>query len=588
MRPVEIEDLRPSHPRKLPTTTSRIDSSNPHYVDGSVLMNAATLDTLPPNVVVNYLSDCAQVELDFDSCIVSTFLVDMAFFNESSFGTLCDTPRRSLTVMNHTYTDAVTKCSAGNNNSLPEAGDALGKVITNELCWWNLCGNDEITLSIESSWMKTCADIDLPYPEVTVDDMFNFQHEEQSFEDATVTCMLAYAMSSAPSEFGLLNEESGSIRECYPPGYNTMVDICPSVIAPLALAKCHTVDPLPHNPMSYNYDVSHSLSYNYDPQHYEHGLVYTEKLCSLLTKLSTQEGRHCLVSLCEHDYPLSTVPSTFPSKAPSPLPTSVAPTIGMLTTRPTFLNIQAIVEGIFTATFTLAGNFVVVPLGEDLAKFIVVLESSIASALSTISGTVRARVDGLNGSRIVDRHLYDKKTKESAPLLLDSINPVGRRRIYRNMEETALVLTVECTVLASRECFLDVSACYNDTSQRNDLLQDFQDELEEAVKTGSLTTEVHTEASLQGTTILESATVTSNSYTFLSSRSAVRLPSDENDDFIRPNKVIDNGTNNNNDNDDSIDNNNDIVKVENTSSASAFTFVRIIVLVWSSCHLLNK
>jgi len=193
----------------------------------------------------------------------------------------------------------------------------------------------------------------------------------------------------------------------------------------------------------------------------------------------------------------------------------------MPTLQPSFSDVQKVVEAALTSTFTLDGNFTDVPtLGDGLTVFTSILESSITSTLSNISGTARARVDALNG------------------------NPVRRRRLYRKLVEGIhSLLLVEFTVLVSRDCYLEVC-----TGISTGLLQEYEDELADTIRQGSLTAAVRGEAISQGATILESATVTPDSYIMLSSTSNVRLPLNESDESLE-----DIGNNDNNDDTTSID-----------------------------------
>lgn len=274
--------------------------------------------------------------------------------------------------------EGITVSDEASEASIQTFADFFGA----EQCWIELCTEDA-SMAIIAKWMNDCAGIDLPFFSS------NQNHEEEKEPEAIIDgtivgCMLNYAMSAPWSDFGLLEPEQGSLDVCYPPGHDSVVNICPQSIAPSALTKCLGSNGLPKIPnMSFNYgDMSMpmSMSFDYekfdwdtdfffegDEAYYEgfgkffefdsqgisisysyntrgrvgnadmlrndpdRGARLTEDFCSLLDELRSNQGKQCLLPICvfdtdELDGYADHAPSMAPSQGPSIIPSQGIPT----------------------------------------------------------------------------------------------------------------------------------------------------------------------------------------------------------------------------------------------------------------------
>jgi len=223
-------------------------------------------------------------------------------------------------------------------------------------------------------WLESCTDMKLPSAEHRNEPSYpELGHEQE--EDLFLSCMFDFALTLKPENLDVpeLSFKDPSATKCTLPGLSSSEQFCSSTTGPQAIDACiHLYEGRPSQnddvnddffDLSYNYQFSYSYSYNYNPvfdwfemsYDYEHSYNYNygddqllsldqykEKLCSILTHLSSNEGKECLLPVCDSiqnfefayneedvDFSSSTiVPSPTFISPPSAIPTVIEETSG--------------------------------------------------------------------------------------------------------------------------------------------------------------------------------------------------------------------------------------------------------------------
>jgi hypothetical protein len=295
-------------------------------VTDAILGDFGSSDTTRPKVVLNYLSTCADVSFgSINPCVSDGFLVSFTAFNVST----CQPPTIALSDIQTIVNLVADDCSAQGHDILSsDRSDGAQKyfdVVSNSGCWANLC-EDGIIQSLESSWIATCANVQLPFP-LPVADMFISASTLQ--RDSILTCMLDYVMDTPATTFGLVNPPLESPLNCYPPGVDSLETDCPA-IGQASFDEC--ILKFEGN----NTDLTNApidMSFSYIIQDHEADIIFD--FCGLLDELTTASARECLLELCAFQFspptsaaPSSSAPVVPPSRAPTGQPTddTVAPT----------------------------------------------------------------------------------------------------------------------------------------------------------------------------------------------------------------------------------------------------------------------
>jgi hypothetical protein len=295
----------------------------PYQPVGPVVGDFVDITSFPPKVVLNFLGACANVTIaNLDGCIVSSFanLRVASDLDDTFTCTSCKKPPNITDAhIEASALEALTVCAAlGETTSMSQVDELTQqyKDIASSTCWDSL-RNDDAHLSIETTWMKICANTDLPYP-IPVDGMNMFSIESVHHR-SILTCMLDNVFEADHRIFGLPLALDESPESCFAPGYANITSICTSVIGPKAAKRCLGTSPtnddgddIPPTPplMSMDYTGNDAA-------------MFIGEFCDFLESLSSDVGRGCLLDLCESG-PTST-PSKTPPSAPSPLhPTSAS------------------------------------------------------------------------------------------------------------------------------------------------------------------------------------------------------------------------------------------------------------------------
>jgi hypothetical protein len=303
---------------------------------GGIFTNVDSVSKLNPHVVVDYVSSCSDLSSvilpdtafpEHSECLFESFVSIQ--FPGQVFGDRCSSPDVDIEEIKANLFAAVGQCQDFDElGFIDTAARIVQAIFADESCWEELCEEDSgVLLHIESQFLDSCADVDLPYP----DDFGGmFAGTEEDAEGQILTCMLRYVMETTAFEFGF---DSAPPVPCFPPGYDAIATVCPSTLAQPAYDKC-TNNAEAFGVMIKDDDFQFSMSMRlYDDDGTQHDddneddgtddLTLFEKFCSILKKLSTEEGLDCLFEICDTsvgpdtDMP-SDVPSLIPSLSPMP------------------------------------------------------------------------------------------------------------------------------------------------------------------------------------------------------------------------------------------------------------------------------
>ena len=292
----------------------------PYQPVGPVVGDFVDVKSFPPKVVLNYLAACANVTIaDPDSCLISSFanLRVALDLDDTLTCTSCKNPPNITYVhIEASALEALAACAAmgkpASTSDVHELTEQYNDIASSN-CWDSL-SKDDTHLSIETTWIQTCASTTLPYP-IPVDGMSMFSIESVHHR-SILTCMLDNVFEADHRVFGLPVALDGSPESCFAPGYANITSICTSVIGPKAAKRClgrspanDDGDDFPPTPplMSMDYTGNDAA-------------MFIGEFCDLLESLSTDVGRGCLLDLCESG------PTSTPSKIPPSAPSSLLPT----------------------------------------------------------------------------------------------------------------------------------------------------------------------------------------------------------------------------------------------------------------------
>ena len=286
---------------------------------GAVIGDFTSLSTSQPKVVFNYIAKCADVSFDnLNPCLVSGFLDILlkspAYFNVTS----CHAPQTSFADIDAIFSLVAYDC-LGQGHAV--GGDFLvgaqqfHNLVSESACWESLCDKD-IVQYLESTWIKTCANVQLPFP-LPADEDLVFISDSNVNRDTILTCMLDYVMDTPASAFGLTDPAAGSPLTCYPPGVDTLADDC-HVIGEISFDECAVE--FNGEDMDMLLTDMVIMSYNYRIEDHRDEIVFN--FCGILQDLSTESARQCLLDLCELPVLPTSAPSGRPTTAPPATPSS--------------------------------------------------------------------------------------------------------------------------------------------------------------------------------------------------------------------------------------------------------------------------
>ena len=301
-------------------------SSFRYEPNSAILGDFVSVQDARPRVVFNYLATCAQATItDLNPCLVSTFVDKL--YPDGVFP--CIPPNLTMTEVEMTVQAAHNDCAVANITTMPPYNQVVANrfhsILSARRCWSNLCST-QIHLKLESSWIKSCADIELPFPTLPTEGMFSMA-ADRVYQDSVLTCMLDYAMDLPPLVFGLDAATSSDGETCFPPGYSEDDPrICRDTIAPYVLSNCtQLVEKDEEFPM----DRFMSFTYGDGGGGGNNGYDFVGEFCNLLLDLGSVENRACLLDLCNStgtENPSASptfVPSFTPSQSVRPSATAL-------------------------------------------------------------------------------------------------------------------------------------------------------------------------------------------------------------------------------------------------------------------------
>ncbi|CAB9508636.1 Transmembrane protein 19 [Seminavis robusta] len=460
------------------------------FLENSIIGDFRSVSEMSPQVVLKFIGDCAGKTIDTSSCLVSTVVTNT--FGNERWGDRCAPFEQSQAI--DLATQAYLSCGGGDTTAHTD----LITVLSDNLCFSKLCEADS-HLDVESTWMRTCANVHLPYSKPRMDGMFAIMPDE---DDVILSCMLHEAMSSPPSDFGFVNPSETSVAKCYPPGYPALDALCANILAPELYSRCSSAV-AESNTM---FSMITALVANPDD--------ITEDFCSSMNMIAAPNNLECLVPLCNYTAPTSSPsatpsfepsaqpsqapshapislpsgsPSTDPSSAPSSRPSvapsvapNIAPTSAPVTAPPTHVQAQANVETEIQSEFTLVGINDVDVGDSDLDAFLRVLSTAVQSVgADAVDGTMTVEIVVIGGIQTRKR----------------------RRRHLQDGEET---LDVQFRATVTSECF--TNNCANGSFSTR-VAQKFRGALVSSINNGSLAAKINQEAESNNVDALTSVTV---------------------------------------------------------------------------------
>jgi hypothetical protein len=371
--------------------------SSSRFIDNSIIGDFSSVSEIKPQVVINFIGDCVGKSIDTSSCVVSKLIADT--FGNEKWGYRCvpfgDSEAVSM------VTSAFNAC----NDDNADGRDDLINVLSSTLCFSKIC-EEYSHLEIESTWLRTCAKVNLPYSQEQMDGIFSIIPD---VEDVILSCMLREAMKSPPSDFGLNNHFDTSIESCYPPGYPMTAAVCANNLAPVLFSRCTTGATL--------YD---STLMSMITTYVANAEDLTLDFCATMAALSGRDSLKCLVPLCDYTPPIITgAGPTVPPRSPSVESTRGAPTITPTARSPTSktpasstptstsaqpTNHQVVQSTVVTevfSEFTLLGIDVEDVASTNLKDFFECLSNAVVSVvLNDVHGEITVNILVLGGVEI--------------------------------------------------------------------------------------------------------------------------------------------------------------------------------------------
>jgi hypothetical protein len=488
---------------------------------------------------LTYVLGCASVEFELDSCLESSIVDKMLSYQDittavkdntpqknhplstvDEFGNVnndrkllqlqdCPIPHLGSHEVEVFISEASEQCAiSGHQVSEQEKESVKGKmsVLFNaEDCWESICHEDSF-LTLTSNKMQHCLNVDLPVtmtnPQVVL------RNPKKYVEDSRLACMIDYVMRIDRSDFIMdMNPDQTSVQ-CFPPGFNEMKILCPTLLGPEAMSQCPAPKRPIHNDdfwsggddLSYDYGYDFSFSYEYhvddylsydfgdkDDDHSDGDLI--NDMCQILEVMSSKKGQECLLPLCElfdsengwfdpeSKDDKKSIPSANPTMQPAPAP--ISPTLSP-TASPTPVPKMGKVEIKFEAAIVLNMNMTDVPTQpSELVGILAVLTKVINEFLPPDASARILRIGDVDVAR-------------------------------RNLRKLQEGLKVDFEVIMTKEC--DTASCTGATEMADDMYEGVTTEFQDAVSDGSLTTAIQDEAEKENIPVLQDVSVDEDSF----------------------------------------------------------------------------
>jgi len=253
------------------------------------------------NMFIEEVSKCANIELDQDSCLMSTTFDMMMVESTDDFEELipflrqleesnqyskngadqimdngllpqCLPPDMDEDTIRQLVYQAQETCLR--NRFTVERGEVNNAVSTisnlfdAKSCWMDICSKTRNDITgdlkvLDFTMIERC--IDVKFPVTLTNPKAPILSPENSFDDQMLACMIKYVMTMPPSTFGMENYPHNFVDSCFLHGHLNMESVCPIHLGPKALSHC--VDQqkdFESNDMSYDYKESLSFSFDYD------------------------------------------------------------------------------------------------------------------------------------------------------------------------------------------------------------------------------------------------------------------------------------------------------------------------------------
>lgn len=223
-------------------------------------------------------------------------------------------------------------------NNTETSMDQLHALFNATECIDSLCVADT-QKDIVLDWLEQCVDINIPSIEPRSEIIFSNSITVDSIDDPFLACMIDFALSAKPENLEMADSPSfrkSGPDECFLPGLWAPENLCSNTTGPLAIQACIDLyegdrddDSIMDDifSLSYNYQASYSYAYDYGSifgwsmqddlngygmsydyqQSYDYNNVihqitglneYKDEFCSILTHLSSDEGKECILPVC--------------------------------------------------------------------------------------------------------------------------------------------------------------------------------------------------------------------------------------------------------------------------------------------------
>lgn len=301
-------------------------SISSNALDKSLIGGFSSVGDMKPKVVINFLGSCAAAgDIDASSCLVTSFIEET--FGSESWGDRCSPfDEADITSL---VGSAFDTCEGESNDA---ERDTLTAILSNFNCSRALCP-DKAHLSVEATWIQSCAAIALPASASSTASSFSsgmFPNQADE-EDIVLSCMIREAFGGATNA-GCRQAPSIDASDCT------------RSLAPTLFGRCRDAG-------DFDSTIVMSMYTGFDGD----SEAIQEDFCEVMTKLSDPDVADCFLPLCvTTDTPPTPTVAPAVSAAPSTSPNPTAPST-FSSERPSYSEAQSMLCTEILSSFTMRG-----------------------------------------------------------------------------------------------------------------------------------------------------------------------------------------------------------------------------------------
>ena len=236
--------------------------------------------------MINFVSDCASIEFETESCLHSKFIDSLPGTGETFsrklvsvsndididyYGLGCSPPSLDEPSIQLMLSAAKYNCSNDEGIDISEIEynkslSAVMGILEASQCWIDMCElMDQDSNGFETfqaNFLESCIGVDLPIS-MTDPAAASLLNTQDYNHDIRLACMIDFAMSL--HNYDIENEFISMEEKCFPPGSSMYA--CEDLLGPPALSHCinsNERDSESNIPLSFEYDdFSMSMSYSF-------------------------------------------------------------------------------------------------------------------------------------------------------------------------------------------------------------------------------------------------------------------------------------------------------------------------------------